>query len=73
MRKVSEYEQHAAECLEMARRATDPHQKARLIEMADAWTMLANQRAAQETKQSANGATILMPRSDCSDATNDSH
>jgi hypothetical protein len=45
MMKVSEYEQHAAKCRQMARDTADPEQKAQLEEMADAWDALARDRA----------------------------
>jgi hypothetical protein len=43
--KVSEYEKHAAECRDMARRSKDPTQKAQLEEMARAWDILAQERS----------------------------
>jgi hypothetical protein len=51
MRKVSEYEEHAADCRAMAKRANDPVQKKQLEEMADTWAMLANERRKQLIKQ----------------------
>jgi hypothetical protein len=50
VRKVSEYEQHAAECRQMAARTNDPEQKKQYQEMADAWAMLARERAKQLAK-----------------------
>jgi hypothetical protein len=47
MRKLSEYEQHAAECRQMAAKMRDPNHKRRLEEMADAWDMLAEARRKQ--------------------------
>jgi hypothetical protein len=47
MIKVSQYEQHAAECRQMAARVGDPDQKAQLEEMAQAWEALARDRAEQ--------------------------
>jgi hypothetical protein len=47
MRKVSEYERHAAECRRMALKATDPVHKEQLTSMADAWKMLADERRKQ--------------------------
>jgi hypothetical protein len=61
MRKVSEYRQHADECLAMARRAKEPEQRKQLVEMADAWIMLADERAAQIAKRSANGIAAFTP------------
>jgi hypothetical protein len=51
MRKVSEYKQHAAECRKMAAKMRDQSQKKQLEEMAEAWTMLAPERARQLAKQ----------------------
>jgi hypothetical protein len=51
MRKVSEYKQHAAECRKMAAKMRDQSQKKQLEEMAEAWTMLATERARQLAKQ----------------------
>ncbi|MGC1359424.1 MAG: hypothetical protein WA851_27225 [Xanthobacteraceae bacterium] len=51
MRKVSEYKQHAAECRQMAAKIRDQDQKKQLEEMAEAWTMLATERARQLAKQ----------------------
>lgn len=44
MRKVSEYEQHASECRQMATNSKNPTHKKQLEDMADAWTMLARER-----------------------------
>ncbi len=52
MRKVSEYEQHAAECLRMAAKAVNPTHKQQLEQMADTWGMLARERAKQLRKNS---------------------
>ena len=57
MRKVSEYEQHAAECRAMARRTRNPVYKKQLEEMAEAWAMLARERRKQLQKQT-NGAPL---------------
>jgi hypothetical protein len=47
MRKVSEYETHAAECRKMAAQMKDPEQKAQLEEMAKTWDMMAGVRKKQ--------------------------
>ena len=39
------YKQYASECLRIAQQTTDEAQKARLIEMADAWRRLAEAAA----------------------------
>ena len=57
MRKVSEYERHAAECRVMASRTRNPFYKKQLEEMAEAWAMLARERRKQLQKQT-NGAPL---------------
>jgi hypothetical protein len=43
VRTFQDYQQKAAECLEQAHAATDPTNKAILLEMAQAWIRLAEQ------------------------------
>jgi hypothetical protein len=43
VRTYEEYQQKAAECLEPAHAATDPTNKALLLEMAQAWIRFAEQ------------------------------
>jgi hypothetical protein len=62
MRKVSEYEQHAKECRQMASNMRDLTHKQQLEDMAEAWTMLAKERTRQLEKQ-ANGNPALEPPS----------
>ena len=38
--KFEQYKEYAAECLRMAQQSTDAAQKARLLEMAEAWQRL---------------------------------
>ena len=57
MRKVSEYQQHATECRQMASRTRDPVHKKQLEDMAETWSMLAREREKQLRKQ-ANDAPI---------------
>jgi hypothetical protein len=47
MKKVSEYEAHAAECRKMASQISNPEHRKQLIEMAETWDMLAAARAKQ--------------------------
>ena len=47
MRKIEDYRRHAAECRDMATRATTPEQREMLVNMADTWDSLAEGRAAQ--------------------------
>jgi len=42
MPSAAEYRLHAAECLELAERVSDPDDKARLLNMAQAFFELAN-------------------------------
>ncbi len=51
MRKVSEYEAHATECRQLAANMRDQVHKTQLIEMAEAWGMLAEARRKQLAKQ----------------------
>jgi len=44
MQKVLEYEQHAAECRQMAARMTDSKFKKQLEDMAEVWDRLAQER-----------------------------
>jgi hypothetical protein len=47
---VERYKAYAAECLRMAQQAMDADQKARLLEMADAWQRLAEAASRRETR-----------------------
>jgi NAD-dependent oxidoreductase involved in siderophore biosynthesis len=47
---VERYKQYAAECLRIAQQTTDNAQKARLLEMAEAWQRLAEAAGKQEEK-----------------------
>jgi len=47
---VERYKQYAAECLRIAQQTTDDAQKARLLEMAEAWQRLAETAAKGEKK-----------------------
>jgi hypothetical protein len=51
MRKVSEYEQHAAECRERAAQMKDLTYKKEFEDLAEAWVKLARTREAQLKKQ----------------------
>ena len=44
VKKASEYRQHAAECLALARRAETDEQCKQFMSMADAWQRLASDR-----------------------------
>jgi hypothetical protein len=44
MQKVLEYEQHAAECRQMAAEMKNPKLKQRLGDMAEVWERLARER-----------------------------
>jgi hypothetical protein len=58
MQKVSEYEQHAAECRHMARRMQDANQKMQLEDMANTWDMLARERRHQLMKREGNDPAL---------------
>jgi hypothetical protein len=47
LRKASEYEAYAEECRKLASGMKNPTHKMQLEQMADAWTMLAGERAKQ--------------------------
>ena len=47
---VERYKEYAAECLRIAQQTTDGAQKARLLEMAEAWQRLAETAAKHEKK-----------------------
>ena len=44
MKKLAEYELHAAECREMAARTSTPSHRQQLINMAETWDQLAETR-----------------------------
>lgn len=46
MQEVDEYRTYAEDCRRMARTASNPDDKRRLLEMATVWTLLANEREA---------------------------
>jgi hypothetical protein len=47
MRKITEYEDHAQVCRKMAASVSKPEHKQQLIEIAEAWEMLARERLKQ--------------------------
>jgi hypothetical protein len=47
---VERYKEYAAECLRIAQQTTDDAQKARLLEMAEAWQRLAEAAAKRDEK-----------------------
>jgi Ca2+-binding EF-hand superfamily protein len=54
VQKVSEYEQNAEECRKMASRMNDPLHKKQVEDMAEAWAMLARERAKRIARASLN-------------------
>jgi hypothetical protein len=56
MRKVKDYKAHAEECRTMARHATDEDKKQGLLNMADTWEGLAENRASHIERQKRIGA-----------------
>jgi hypothetical protein len=47
-----QYRQYAAECLRIAQDTNDPAQRARLLQMAEAWKRLAEGKAKRENDKS---------------------
>ena len=60
LNKLHEYEQHAAECRDMARTARANH-RAQLEQMAQTWDQLAAARKRQLEKQGKVGDDDVMP------------
>jgi len=50
MSKAEEYKAHAAECVALARATKDKEEKARLLELAEAWKSLADEKPQSRTK-----------------------
>jgi hypothetical protein len=50
VKKVSEYEKHVEECLELARSATSDEHRKMLWSMAETWQALADERRRRQTK-----------------------
>ena len=50
MARAEEYRRYAAECLALAQRAVDPNDRARLLEMANAFNDLAVKAAANNNQ-----------------------
>ena len=67
MRKVAEYEAHAAECRKLAVKMSDPVHKKQLEEMAEAWAMLAAERRKQLLKRANGQGDPLNPASNSAD------
>ena len=53
MDSAEDYRDYAAECLRLAQHAADAADKARLIQMAQAWQELADKRAHDPTQRPA--------------------
>jgi hypothetical protein len=50
MASAEELRSYASRCLALAQKAENPSDKARLLQMADAWKSLADKAAAKEAK-----------------------
>jgi hypothetical protein len=48
-----DYRHYAAECMALAQTASDPNDKARLVQMAQAWRELAEKRERREPEKNA--------------------
>ena len=55
MHRVLEFEQRADECRQLAVRTFNENQKRKLLEMAEAWDRLAQERREQLSERPANG------------------
>jgi hypothetical protein len=55
MQKVSEYERRAAKCRLLAAKTPNQAQKEQLLEMAEAWDQLAQERREQLSQRPING------------------
>jgi hypothetical protein len=51
MALAENYRRRAAECLALAQRISDPNDKAKMLEIAEAWRRLAEWADAQESKK----------------------
>jgi hypothetical protein len=51
MKKASDYRRHAQECRVLANSAALPEHRDQLLEMANTWDMLAQQREAELARQ----------------------
>ncbi len=56
MSSVEDYRGYAAECLRLAQNAADSGDKARLLQMAQAWQDLAEKFATYKTKEAAQSS-----------------
>jgi hypothetical protein len=51
MKKIADYRRQAEECLALARTAALPEHREQLLQMANTWHMLAEQREAELARQ----------------------
>jgi hypothetical protein len=64
MQEIAEYRGYAEDCRRMARTASNPEDKRRLMEMATVWALLASEREAeinQSAELSSNGRGRQQP------------
>jgi hypothetical protein len=54
MASAEELRSYASRCLALAQRTDNPNDKARLLQMAEAWKALADKAAAKEVKGGSN-------------------
>ena len=50
MKKLSEYEEHVRECKQLAQFATSPEHRQMLLNMAETWQALADERRRRQSK-----------------------
>ncbi len=69
MVKVAEYERRASDCRKMATKTANQTHKRQLLEMAEAWDMLAKQRRVQLSEKPLNGHQLPHKVSDTAPGT----
>ena len=63
MRTLQEYQRHAEECDELAKKALSPEQRDMISQMAETWRMLADQRRRKLSRRAVQ-LSILDEKSD---------
>lgn len=63
MRTLQEYQRHAEECDELAKKALSPEQRDMISQMAETWRMLADQRRRKLSRRAVQ-PSILDEKSD---------
>lgn len=71
MQRVLEFEKRASDCRQLAAKTSNPTQKQKLLEMAEAWTRLAVERWEQLSERPVNGHQL--PKDSSAPGTTISH